>query len=148
MTIFSALWRVLTIMTKMFVVMVYFWNHDDLFRSHDVYFTSWRVFDVMTFILTSWRVCYFMANFLSSWRFWFHYVFLTSWWTFCRHDAFWCHNELSFDIMMHFPYFWCYDILFNLWRIFWRHDILSIFVWPRDVFLDLLFNVLMYFSTL
>ena len=60
-------------------------------------------------------------------------------------NLFWCHDELSFDIMMYFPYFWCYDILLNFvtyiltsWRTF------HIFG-PHDVFFYLLF---MYFSTL
>ena len=144
MTIFSALWRSLT----WWQTFLSSWRIFDLMM---ILLTSWCVFYVMTFFSTSWHFCWrhdvffhFMANFLSS-TFLVSWCVLTSWWTFWRHDAFWCHNELSFDIMM---YFRCYDILFNFmtyilmsWRIF------HIF-WPHDVFLDLLFNILMYFSTL
>ena len=134
---------VFDIMTNFIVVSAYSWHHDDLFDvmmcilRHDVFLTSWNIFlDVMTCFFTLWH----------TFCFWFSWCVLTSWWTLWHHDAFWCHNELSFDIMMYFPYFWCYDILFYFMTYILTSWSTFHIVWPHDVFLD--FNILMYLSTL
>ena len=87
-----------------------------------IFLTSWCVFYVMTCF---WRhdvfFFYFMANFLSSWRFdVITNFFLISWCTL-----------RTFDVMTYF---------LTLWHIFWRHDVLSIFV-------DLMTCFMIYFLT-
>ena len=118
---------------------------------HDVFFTSWRVFNVMMHFLTSWCVfdiltffevitslwrhdaLFEVMNFSKSWRIvdgitnlFHHSMFLTSWRTFNVMTCF----------LTSWRTFWHHDELFDVitnflmsWRVifmsrqtFWRHD--------------------------
>ena len=158
MTIFLMSWRILTPYCVFDVKCTSWWS----FRHYDG--SSWRIFDIMMIFLTSRFVFYVMTciwlhenclrlygKLLVDMTFLFSWYVLTSWWTFWRHDPFWCHNELSFDIIMYFPYFWCYDILFNImtyfdvmtyFPYFWTSWRVSWFTFWR---FDVLFDVITYF---
>ena len=109
------------------------------FWHHDVFMTSWRIFDVtncltscrMLHLLTSWRTFWridtlfdLMTNFLCSWHIYFiisgtkynENVFLMLW------QTFWCHDMFLMSCMMNFLTSWhIFDFITNFltsWRIF------------------------------
>ena len=139
-----------------------------------MFLISWRIFDIMINVwcifknfLTSWHVFDFITNY---WRYdQLFYVILSNdepfviiWHVFDimkNFLAFLSDDELfdlmtCFDVIANsltswhvFDFMKTLDLFLTSWQTFWRHDdVLSIFFWPHNMFLDI--NVFMYFSTL
>ena len=165
--VFLTLWRIFDVMTclwghvALFDVITCFWRHDAIVDvmtcswRHDALFsvithflTSWRVFDVLTylhFILISWRRydMFWRHNALfevvmSAWR---HGVFLTSQCTFWHHSVF-LTSWLVLDVMRHSLTAWqVFDVMtcFGIIANFLRHYAHYAFFWHHDVFIRKVF---------
>ena len=110
----------LDVMTFIFWRHSYFWRYDILF---DVFFMSWRKFDIMTYFLMSRRaldvILFDIMMYFSH-----HDIFFTSWRTFLSWRSFWHHDVFltsrrNFDVMMSF---WHHDVYLTYLFTFWRHD--------------------------
>ena len=113
-----------TFRTFLFEIMMKLLTSWQTFWHHDVFMTSWRIFDVtncltscrMLHLLTSWRTFWridtlfdLMTNFLCS-----LHIYLLFREQNIMKTCFWCYNK-PFDVMTGF---WC-----HAWWTFWRHGI-------------------------